>query len=111
MSATHTPAPWECFYKHKYNEWHVTVPAKNSGCWRIGLFSDGVPGDTDEEREGNARLIAAAPDLLAACNEAIGIVADRAAGGRMLTRQEHANAVLSTLQSASAKAEGREVPE
>ena len=62
--ATHTPGPWAAFYKHKYNEWHVSVPVSNSDM-RLSIFPDGIPGDTPEEAEGNARLIAAAPDLLA----------------------------------------------
>lgn len=31
---------------------------------RLGLFPDGAPGYTKEECEGNARLIAASPQLL-----------------------------------------------
>ena len=64
--ATHTPGPWAAFYKYKYNEWHVSVPVSNSDM-RLSIFPDGIPGDTPEEAEGNARLIAAAPDLLAVC--------------------------------------------
>jgi hypothetical protein len=67
----HTPGPWKCFRHPKYDHWQVTVPASNS-CMRIALFeTEGVPGDDESERSGNAYLIAAAPDLLAACEALI----------------------------------------
>ena len=47
MSETkHTPGPWEVFYRHKYNKWHVGVDTNNP--------------------EADARLIAKAPEILAA---------------------------------------------
>lgn len=61
----HTPGPWECFYKHKYDEWHVSVPLAE-GLMKWALFDDGV---RSENPEADARLIAAAPDLLAALQE------------------------------------------
>ena len=59
---------WKAFYKAKYDEWHVSMPAENS-TMRIDLFPNGVPGDTPEEREFLAKLIAAAPELHDACKE------------------------------------------
>lgn len=61
----HTPGPWTCFFKHKYNEWHVAIPLPNSSI-RLALFDDGVPG---ENPEADARLIAAAPELLEALKD------------------------------------------
>lgn len=58
----HTPGPWACFYKHKYDEWHVSVPM-SEGSMKWALFDDGV---RSENPEADARLIAAAPDLLLA---------------------------------------------
>ena len=58
----HTPGPWACFYKHKYGEWHVSVPM-SQGSMRWALFDDGV---RSENPEADARLISAAPDMLAA---------------------------------------------
>ena len=58
----HTPGPWTCFYKSKYDEWHVSVPM-SQGSMNWALFDDGV---RSENPEADARLIAAAPDLLAA---------------------------------------------
>jgi hypothetical protein len=39
---------------------------------KLDLFSDGIEGPHDD-REANARLIAAAPDLLAALQEVVAI--------------------------------------
>lgn len=58
----HTPGPWTCFYKSKYDEWHVSVPM-SQGSMKWALFDDGV---RSENPEADARLIAAAPDLLEA---------------------------------------------
>ena len=58
----HTPGPWTCFYKSKYDEWHVSVPM-SEGSMKWPLFDDGV---RSENPEADARLIAAAPDLLTA---------------------------------------------
>lgn len=58
---THTPGPWRAFYKPKYDEWHITLPAPGLGL-RLALCRDGIES---ENREADARLIAAAPDMLA----------------------------------------------
>lgn len=63
----HTPGPWTYFPKRKYGEHHVSVPIKDSGM-RLALFPDGI--DT-ENPVADARLIAAAPELLAACRELV----------------------------------------
>ena len=62
---SHTPGPWTCFYKSKYDEWHVSIPVPDS-TMHLALFDDGIRG---ENREADARLIAAAPELLAALRE------------------------------------------
>ena len=59
---SHTPGPWVAFFKHKYGEWHVSVPVDGSSML-LGLFPNGVP---TSNAEADAKLIAAAPDLLAA---------------------------------------------
>ncbi len=62
----HTPGPWE--------------PELHEGCWRITTYADGakvvpaaVHGDDDFSPiyAANARLIAAAPELLDACEVAL----------------------------------------
>lgn len=62
MSGAHTPGPWVYFYKHKYDEHHVSLPLIGQSM-RLGLFDDGC---RSENAEANARLIAAAPELLEA---------------------------------------------
>lgn len=61
-----TPGPWNCFYKTKYDEWHVSLPMSR-GSMRLALFPDGIQS---ENREADARLIAAAPEMLAALEKA-----------------------------------------
>jgi hypothetical protein len=63
----HTPGKWVVFFKHKYREWHVGIPSEHS--FKFDLNSNGIPpNDLDklEESEANARLIAAAPEMLKA---------------------------------------------
>lgn len=54
-----TPGPWTCFYKHKYDEWHVSLPM-TGGNMKLALCPDGIQSGN---READAHLIAAAPDL------------------------------------------------
>lgn len=68
MSAEHTPGPWSCFYKHKYDEWHVSLPVAGSSM-KLALAPDGIQS---HNREADARLIAAAPDMLVALIQARG---------------------------------------
>jgi len=56
--AAHTPGPW------------IAEPGGGRGAWikgQTGEWSALACGDTDETAAANARLIEAAPDLLAAC--------------------------------------------
>lgn len=69
MSAAHTPGPWECKHRAGSDEMYRTeiFSAKHGGiatcAWTPKNCGNGV---TATYREANARLIAAAPDLLAA---------------------------------------------
>lgn len=59
MKTKHTPGPWNCpriFYKDGY---FTGQAHKDNGNCPFEVF-----GETREEAEANARLIAAAPDLL-----------------------------------------------
>jgi hypothetical protein len=76
MSATHTPGPWVYFYKHKYDEWHVSIPIPGSSM-RFGIFDDGV---RSENPEADARLIAAAPDLMDALKALLSLDDDHQRG-------------------------------
>lgn len=64
MSAEHTPGPWEYFDHPAYTNVFTVGPRefKTVAEVRAGNEEDGLP----EQTEANARLIAAAPDLLAA---------------------------------------------
>lgn len=57
----HTPGPWVCFDKPKYNEWHVAVPINGQGLMKLALFEHGCQTNNPE---ADCRLIAAAPELL-----------------------------------------------
>lgn len=52
-----TPGPWVAFHKHKYDEWHVSVPISGESM-RLALFPDGIP--TGDKAEYDAQYIARA---------------------------------------------------
>lgn len=54
----HTPGPWQV---SPYNN----ITSRNGTVAK----TEQMPGNYDSEREANARLISAAPDLLAICEE------------------------------------------
>jgi hypothetical protein len=60
MDAKHTPGPWE------YNEQTKTIRSKKENFWLATMDS----WDGSVNNAANARLIAAAPDLLAALENA-----------------------------------------
>ena len=75
MSARHTPGPWAI----QHQEGHPYIVADQGKSWKnplvCSLYEDVTPSDSvtigpwleaNENAEANARLIAAAPDLLAA---------------------------------------------
>jgi hypothetical protein len=55
LDAGPTPGPWDAFHKHKYDEWHVSVPLSGQSM-SLALFSDGCPTDRPQ---ADAQLIAA----------------------------------------------------
>jgi len=64
MSAKHTPGPWQHSAKLSASENHRGFTVWNSDGWGL---ADVQPADEDgREGEANARLIAAAPELLEA---------------------------------------------
>ena len=66
----HTPGSWEvgkndptCVWS-----WHKGCETKIANCKYLGYdFGQVIPDETREQAEANARLIAAAPQLLEAC--------------------------------------------
>ena len=66
MSAKFTSGTWTASPEEGTTEWRV-----DAGTWGIAICAD-FPGDG--EVEANARLIAAAPDLLYALEEALHLI-------------------------------------
>lgn len=65
--------PWKFFYKHKYKEYHVSIPSEDGSS--IALFPDGLKvGNYEKQIESNCRLIASAPDMLVALIDAFKII-------------------------------------
>ena len=59
----HTPGPWEASEGYPSDVWHVDMPNRTLSVSVSRHETDDMPV---EEVQANARLIAAAPDLLAA---------------------------------------------
>ena len=58
----HTEGKWKSFFKNKYKEWNVSLPVL--GGMNVALCANGVPGVSLKQKEANAHLISAAPDML-----------------------------------------------
>lgn len=66
----HTPGPWSRARDERFRHDNSAGVRAANGLY-IAAALDRNSCDLDEEVEANARLIAAAPDLLAACREAL----------------------------------------
>ncbi len=66
MSAKHTPGPWEFGPNHSSTGLAGQLVVRPAGEFPHGEWVADVGSMYDDHREANARLIAAAPDLLAA---------------------------------------------
>lgn len=70
--ATHTPGPWEVV-AHQENG--VVVAVRDGGTVRtVALCADSSTWIPDDQARINASLIAAAPDLLAALEDAVSLI-------------------------------------
>ena len=103
MSETkHTPGPWET----DRNNVHLTQIATIHQClnndW-VEVWSPNALGASEEEMEANARLIAAAPDLLAALESIASMYDYEAACGDLASRLYEATCLA---RAAIAKATG-----
>lgn len=102
MTARHTPAPWE----HKtdgaggYNivANGITIAATTGGC------HDDVPADVED---CNARLIAAAPDLLAALQYLVDDIMDADEDRNPETGEEYDSVTVAREALAKAKGDAR----
>ena len=95
---THTPGPW-AVERVDYAA-HSAYRVFND---ELGVVAEIKSTDSGDEELPNARLIAAAPDLLAACNGLVGLV-------QLIQRREpelQTNHRFIDALAAIAKAEGR----
>lgn len=97
---THTPGPWtvDWDYDEGWNH-HIESSPGNRICF---MAHDGA--DHQKQFDANARLIAAAPDMLAALKDLLAII-DAQRWGRPWAGRPHAEA--DAALAAIAKAEGR----
>ena len=51
-----TKRPWNFFYKHKYNEFHVSVPMEGGGM-KLALFEHGIPTKNGSDADLIAYLV------------------------------------------------------
>jgi len=93
---SHTKGPWKVYFTKDGGKIIGIGDAEGAGVTdpHFGLWSSG------EEQEANARLIAAAPDLLEACKAALSVIK-----ANFPTEQSEFMA-LEKLDAAIAKAEG-----
>jgi hypothetical protein len=103
----YTPGPWEKVRYHgehgaegHWSGWHVKQP--DSGLADVAYVDDVDYGP--EVAEANAALIAAAPDLLAACEALLADVARYRGRGGSLTDEEAAH--VAAMQAAVDSARG-----
>lgn len=91
----HTPGPWHVSDPRPYASTHCVDVIGG-----LSLVAQCVPQSERNTEKANARLIAAAPDLLAALK---GLLGDRTLAGMDKMEQEEIDAALAAI----AKAEGR----
>jgi hypothetical protein len=96
----HTPGPWRASEGWPSDLWHVDMPGRK---WSLLVARHDEDFDMPvEEVQANARLIAAAPDLLRGCQAAAAYLIDPASEHK-INRGEAARIILAAI----AKAEGR----
>lgn len=102
--AEHTPGPWEV--RHSPVSDLCVVTEDPDGRWICGYMST----DGDPQNEANARLIAAAPDLLRACEiAALWFTGQMPTINSVLETSWPYQGELKELQAAIRKAKGEEV--
>ena len=98
--ATHTIAPWSIWYGGMDNDTHFTIgPRVGPGVICEYAYASILPRPW-QEVQANARLIAAAPELLAACKDAL------ATGGQDMQHILDNGRLRDVLRAAIALAEG-----
>ena len=95
MSSKHTPGPWRLQLKDKFTDHPFVVRGEQGGFCVLGL--------SDEAEKADARLIAAAPDLLEALKNLVERIDKNGGIGEYKTDPVF---VIKYARSAIAKAEG-----
>jgi len=90
----HTPGPWSVY--DQYSERPEIRGPEESGVLVCVMAAWGVAADTPSPTQANARLIAAAPELLALCKE----------WAKAWEEGEFSPDITSRMNAAIAKAEG-----
>ena len=109
---THTPGPWEIKLSRddEGTLCHIGTPDKIARCGQhvCQINGWGFDYDADKEQQANARLIAAAPDMLEALEEAIkcGMVPSSSVKDGGAARHSRQVAVADMIRAAIAKATG-----
>lgn len=100
MSGGHTPGPWEAFKGvEQGDEMRCGVSAMRGKVgYLVATIENGAPGDFCDTEFANARLIAAAPELLEALKNLLAV--KNGEGGTAFDSDEIARAAI-------AKAEGQ----
>lgn len=96
----HTPGPWKAAHNAPFR-WAIHGPRNEWIAQTDAAFDDGSSGSPDA-CEANARLIAAAPDLLAVCRAVV--AGTNAKNGFVGVGSD----IYMAARAAIAKAEGRE---
>lgn len=75
-NAKHTPGPWRIYHNSGYNQGHYNGYLQTDILAGSDLIKirQSVAGNTFPQLAANARLIAAAPDLLEACKRALAVL-------------------------------------
>ena len=108
MNAKHTPGPWNVAEIQR-EDWRSSICADDCeiGC---AYHRNDDPVNADEETYANARLIAAAPELLAVCKQTWHYIHSRQRPGDDGERDNPSytiNIIEKCLSEAISKAEGR----
>ena len=116
MSAVHTPGPWTANFDHQQNACaHVRASNGYNEVATVFVASEDGDQKRDENgcwpdqpvRDANARLIAAAPDMLAALQELLAVTpAVAPAAGMLAGIVERHRAAIDGARAAIAKATG-----
>ena len=101
-NAEHTPGPWEAVIQPGC---HAVIASLSGGPKAVAIIGNNTPDDGNEPmRFANARLIAGAPDLLAALQRIVAVLDKQVASPHLAERASP----LAQAKAAIAKATGEQ---